>query len=58
MPQKLQPKFIPNEATEDTKIRKDLAVEKFKSEIKLLQTQTERYKQRISKLDCEMMEYL
>ena len=58
MPRNLQPKFIPNEAPEDTKIRKDLAVEKFKSEIKLLQTQTERYKQRISKLDCEMMEYL
>ena len=42
MPRKLQPKFIPNEAPKDTKIRKDLAVEKFKSEIKLLQTQTER----------------
>ena len=36
MPRKLQPKFIPNESPEDTKIRKDLAVEKFKSEIKLL----------------------
>ena len=58
MPRKLQPKLIANEAPEETKIRKDLAVEKFKSEIKLLQTQTERYKQRISKLDCEMMEYL
>ena len=34
MPWKLQLKFIPNEAPEDTKIRKDLAVEKFKSEIK------------------------
>ena len=58
MARKLQPKFIPNEAPEDTKIRKDLAVEKFKSEIKLLQTPAERYKQRISKLDCGMMEYL
>ena len=58
MPRKLQPKLIPNEAPEETKIRKDLAVEKLKSEIKLLQTQTERYKQRISKLECEMMEYL
>ena len=38
---KLQPKFIPNEATKDTKIQKDLTVEKFKSEIKLLQTRTE-----------------
>ena len=58
MPWKLQPKFIPNKAPEDTKIQKGLADEKFKSEIKLLQTRTERYKQRISKLDCDMMEYL
>ena len=56
MRRKLQPKFIPNEAPEDTKIRKDLAVEKFKSEIKLLQTRTERYKQQISKLDSDMMD--
>ena len=47
MQRKLQPKFIPNEAPEDTKIRKDLAVEKFKSERKLLQTRTERYEQQI-----------
>ena len=58
MPRKLQPNFIPNESPKDTKILKDLAVEKFKSEIKLRQTRTERYKKRISKLDCEMMEYL
>ena len=45
MPRKLQPKFIPNEAPEDTKIRKDLSVEKFRLEIELLQTRTERYKQ-------------
>ena len=38
---KLQQKFIPNQAPENTKIRKDLAVEKFKSEIKLLQTRTD-----------------
>ena len=38
---KLQQKFIPNEAPENTKIRKDLTVEKFKSEIKLLQTRTD-----------------
>ena len=42
MPQKLQPKFTPNEASKDTKIPKDLAVEKFKSKIKLLRTRTER----------------
>ena len=40
MSRKLQPKFIPNEAPEDTKIPKDLAIEKFKSEIELFQTQT------------------
>ena len=38
MPRKLQPKFTRNEAPEDTKIRKGLAVETFKSEINLLQT--------------------
>ena len=40
---------LSNEVSEDTKIRKDLTAEKFKSEIKPLQTQTERYKQRIFK---------
>ena len=45
-------KFIPIEALDDTKIRKDLVVEKIKSEI------NKRYKQWISKLDCDMMEYL
>ena len=58
IPWKRQSKFIPNKAPEDTKIRKDLTVEKFLSEIKLLQTQTERYEQRISKLDCDMTAYL
>ena len=57
-PMKLQPKFIPNEAPEDTIIRKDLAAEKFKSEIKLFQTRTEKYKQLILKLDCDMIAYL
>lgn len=52
MSRKLQPKFIPNEAPEDTEIPKDLAIEKFKSEIGLFQTQTEKYEQRISKPDC------
>ena len=55
---KLQPKFIPNEAPEDTIIRKDLAAEKFKSEIKLFQTRTEKYTQLILKLDCDMIAYL
>lgn len=54
---KLQQKFIPNQAPENTKIRKDLAVEKFKSEIKLLQTRAERYEQRISKFNCDMIQY-
>lgn len=54
---KLQQKFIPNEAPENTKIRKDLTVEKFKSEIKLLQTRAERYEQRISKFNCDMIQY-
>ena len=58
MPPKLQQKFIPNEAPKVTKFLKDLAVEKFKSEIKLHQTRIERHKQRISKLDCDMIAYL
>ena len=41
MPQKFQPKFIPNEAPKDTKIREDLVVEKFKSEMKLLKSRTD-----------------
>ena len=40
------------------KYLKDLAVEKFKLEIKLLQTKTDRFKQQISKLDCNMIAYL
>ena len=46
------------DSPKDAKIRKDLAVEKFKSEAKLLQTRTETYEQQTSKLDCDMIKYL
>ena len=54
MPRKLQPIFIPNEASENTNIRKYRAIEKFKSGKKVFQTRTERYE---SKLDFDLIAY-
>ena len=58
MPRKLQPKFIQNESPEDTEVRKQSAIEKFNSEIKLLKAKYDRYELRVIQIDCEMLDHL
>ena len=55
MPKKFLPKEIENESEEETELRKQLAVEKFKSEIALLKFRSQKYNQRFSELDAKMI---
>ena len=58
MPRKFLPRFIENEPTTETEIRQQLAVEKFKNEIGLLQLCSRRYEQRFKNLDSEMVAHI
>ena len=58
MPRKFLPKFIENENEEELEIRRQLAIEKFKSEIHLQKKHSEKYQERFMKIEAEMMTYL
>ena len=58
MPRKFLPKRIKNEAKEETAIRQQLSIEKFKAEINLQQLRSEKYQVRYERLDSEMLTYL
>ena len=58
MPRKFLPKVIEGEDPEETDIRKQLSVEKFKAEIALLKSRSQKYEKRFLKLDTEMVVYL
>ena len=58
MPRKFLPRFIENEPTTETEIRQQLAVEKFKNEIALLQSRSRRHEQRFKNLDSEMVAHI
>ena len=52
------PKLIENELEMETEIHQNLAVEKFRNEIDLLQSRSQRYEQRFQNLDSEMVAYI
>ena len=58
MPRKFLPRFIENENEEKLKIRRQLAIEKFKSQINLQKKRTEKYQERFMKIDAEMITYV
>ena len=58
MPRKFLPRCIKNENEEELEIRRQLATEKFKSEINLQKKRCEKYQQRFMKIDAEMITYL
>ena len=57
-PRKFVPRFIKNENEEELEIRRQLAIEKFKSEINLQKNPSEKYQERFMKIDAEMITYL
>ena len=57
MLRKFLPKEIKNESEEETKIRKELAIEKVKTEIKLLQVRSSKYEQAFKNIDEKMILY-
>ena len=58
MPRKFLPKMIENEDPEETTIRRNLSIEKFKSEIALLRLRSRRYEAKYSEQDTEMIKHL
>ena len=58
MPRKFLPRFIKNENKEELKIRRQLDIEKFKSEINLQKKCSKKYQERFMKTDAEMITYL
>ena len=58
MPRKFLRTFIKNENKEELEIRRQLAIEKFKSEINLQEKRSEKYQERFLKIDAEMITYL
>ena len=58
MPRKFLRTFIKNENKEELEIRRQLAIEKFKSEINLQEKRSEKYQERFMKIDAEMITYL
>ena len=57
MPRKFLPKMIDNEDPEETAIRKNLSIEKFRSEIALLKLRSKRYETKYSECDADMIKY-
>ena len=55
MPRKFLPRFIKNENKEELKIRPQLDIEKFKSEINLQKKRSKKYQERFMKTDAEMI---
>ena len=55
MPRKFLPRFIKNENKEELKIRRQLDIEKFKSEINLQKKRSKKYQERFMKTDAEMI---
>ena len=58
MPRKFLRTFIKNENKEELEIRRQLAIEKFKSEINLQEKRSEKYQERFIKIDAEMITHL
>ena len=58
MPRKFLRTFIKNENKEELAIRRQLAIEKFKSEINLQEKRSEKYQERFIKIDAEMITHL
>ena len=58
MPRKFLPKEIPNEDPEETEIRKNLSIEKFKSQITLLKIRARRNERKYIQLDTDMLKFL
>ena len=58
MPRKFLPRVIPNEPEDELQIRRDLAVEKFKNEINMQKKRMEKYQEKFSKLDAEMVTHI
>ena len=55
MPRKFLPKIIPNENKEETAIRQQLSLEKFKAEISLQKIRSRKYLERFQTLDAHMI---
>ena len=55
MPRKFLPKVIPNENKEETAIRQQLSLEKFKAEINLQKIRSQKYLERFQTLDAHMI---
>ena len=55
MPRKFLPKIIPNENKEETAIRQQLSLEKFKAEISLQKIRSQKYLERFQTLDAHMI---
>ena len=58
MPRKFLPRIIDNEPESETEIGKQLSIEKFKSEIALLHSRSQRYIQRFQNIDSEMVAHI
>ena len=58
MPRKFLPRIIDNERESETEIGKQLSIEKFKSEIALLHSRSQRYIQRFQNIDSEMVAHI
>ena len=58
MPRKFLPKMIPNENKEETAIRQQLSLEKFKAEISLQKIRSQNYLERFQTLDVHMIAHL
>ena len=58
MPRKFLPKCIENEDPEETEIRKRLSIEKFKAEIALLKSRSNRYEKKFLQQDTDMVAYI
>ena len=57
MPRTFLPKVIPNENKEETAIRQQLSLEKFKAEINLQKVRSHKYLERFQTLDAHMITY-
>ena len=58
MPRKYIPRIIKNENEEELKIRRQYAIEKFKSEINQQKKPSEKYQERFMKIDAVVITYL
>ena len=58
LPIKVLPRFIKNEKEEEFEIRRQLPIEKFRSEINLQKKWSEKYQECFMKIDTEMIMYL